>query len=95
MDYDDFGLLTEREIHMQHVATLVRVLKPIVFVLLINGIFFAYYKIAGIHLRLSLPLYMGGCMVLLLVTLAVVRKYRQSTMPTRSETEDEHVLEDD
>ncbi len=93
--YNDFGLLAEREMHMRHVATLIRVLKPIVFVLLLYGLFFAYYMIARIHFRLSTPLFVVGCMVLFLVVLAVSRKYRQSTMPTRSETEDEHTLEDD
>ena len=60
------------ERHMQNTG-LVRALKAIVTVLLMNGVFYAYYRIAAI--RLSSSLFAVGCVILVLVMVAICRKW--------------------
>ena len=52
-------------------------LRAIVYVLLTNGIFYAYYRIATFHLRLSAGPFVVGCVILALVVVAVFRKLRK------------------
>lgn len=58
-------------------AGLVRTLKTIVAVLLVNGVFYAFYRIAAIHLQLSQAVFTVGCVALSLVVVAICRRIEQ------------------
>ena len=52
-------------------ATFIRALKTIIAVLLVNGVFYAFYRIAAP--RLSPALFTLGCVILVLVVVAICR----------------------
>lgn len=58
-------------------TTLVGIFKTVVAVLLINGVFYAYYRIATFHLHLSGVLFAAGCAMPFLAVIAVLRKFRK------------------
>lgn len=55
-------------------ATLIRASKSIVAVFVVNGVFYAFYRIAGVHLQLPPSVFAIGCVILGLLVLAICRK---------------------
>jgi hypothetical protein len=56
-------------------TTLFGIFQTVVAVLLINGVFYAYYRIATFQLHLSEIPFGVGCVVLFLIVVAVFRKF--------------------